>query len=453
MYRSIEAMRAGRCAQRATSTSLVRAALDRALDRDGEGARTFTQLFPDDAMQAATEADRRGAARNPRSAIDGLPVSIKDLFDVAGMPTMAGAMALQSEAQAARDATLVARLRQTGAAIVGKTNMTQFALSGLGLNPDYGTPRAPWRREEGRIAGGSSSGAAISVADHMAIAAIGSDTGGSVRIPAAFCGLVGFKPTAARIDRTGTVALSPSLDSLGFLAHTVACCATMDRLLADAPGAAVPALRDQIRLGIPESYVWDESDPAVLAAFEKVQRRLSAHGVVLVTLRMAMLERIRAISELGGISPIEGWQANRDVLQRHRDRIDPRVINRFLAARDAPPDALEAMYRIRRELIEAAAIETATYDAILMPTVAIVPPREADLVDDDAYALANRLVIRNAQVANLLDRCAITIPCSAPGEPPVGMTLMGPTGGDAALLELAEKLEPVIRSEADRAVA
>src|SRR4051812_18667471 len=301
MYRSIEAMRAGRCAQRATSTSLVGAALDRALDRDGEGARTFTHVFPDDALQAAAAADRRGVTRSPRSAMDGLPVSIKDLFDVAGLPTTAGAMALQSEAPAARDATLVARLRQTGAAIVGKTNMTQFALSGLGLNPDFGTPRAPWRREEGRIAGGSSSGAAVSVADHMAIAAIGSDTGGSVRIPAAFCGLVGVKPTASRIDRSGSGALSPSLDSIGVLTPTVACGATMDGLPAAQAASAGEPLRDPIRLGIPDSYVGDETDPAVLAEFEAAKRRLTARGIVLVPLRMAMLDRIREIGALGGI--------------------------------------------------------------------------------------------------------------------------------------------------------
>jgi aspartyl-tRNA(Asn)/glutamyl-tRNA(Gln) amidotransferase subunit A len=431
-------------ARRSTSAELVRASLDRALDRDGQGARVFTRLYADSAMRAAAEADRRYGARAPRSPLDGIPISIKDLFDVAGEPTMAGAYALRDEAPAERDAVLVQRLRAAGAAIVGKTNMTEFALSGLGLNPRYGTPHTPWRRDEAHIAGGSSSGAAVSVTDGMALGAIGTDTGGSVRIPAAFCNLVGFKPTASRIDQAGMSPLSVSLDSIGFIAQSVACCSLLDRALADHADDA-PALGPMpTRIGVPETYVWDETDPRVLAAFEAARHRLERAGVRIVALDLAMLHEIPQLNAAGGFSPIEGWHSHAERILRHRARLDPRVANRFLAARDVDPSVLGAMRDARRSLIEKANAATAGCDLVMFPTVAILPPREADLADDRAYAEAGRLSIRNAAVANLLDRCAISIPCG--GDAPVGLTLMGPSHGDARLLALAAQLESAIRA-------
>jgi aspartyl-tRNA(Asn)/glutamyl-tRNA(Gln) amidotransferase subunit A len=432
-------------ARRDTSAALVRAALDRALDRDGEGVRVFTRLHDEAAMLAAAEADRRYGARAPRSLLDGIPISIKDLFDVAGETTMAGAWGLRDEPPAERDAVIVQRLRNAGAAIVGKTNMTEFALSGLGLNPHFGTPRTNWRRAEGRIAGGSSSGAAVSVLDGMALGAIGTDTGGSVRIPAAFCGLVGFKPTASRIDQGGMSPLSVSLDSIGFIAPTVSCCALLDRALADT-AEPEPDVRDTpIRIGVPETYVWDETDPRVLTAFEAARRRLEHAGVEVVPLEMEMLHDIAQINAAGGFSPIEGWRAHGERILRHRHELDPRVANRFLAASDADPARLDDMHRLRRSLIEKADAATRFCDLVMFPTVAIVPPRQEDLADDDAYAEANRLSIRNAAIANQLDRCAISIPCRA--DAPVGLTLMGPSRADARLLALAARLEPAIRAE------
>src|SRR4051794_27927178 len=195
-----------------SSVELTRAALARIADPVGEGPRVFTRVYAD-AVDQAAEQDRRCARGGIASPLAGVPISIKDLFDVAGETTLAGSKALVGYPPAGRDAEVVARLKRAGAVIVGKTNMTEFAFSGLGLNPHYGTPRNPWDRERGRIPGGSSSGAAVSVTDGMAVAAIGTDTGGSVRIPAALCGLVGFKPTAARIPREGVLPLSETLDS------------------------------------------------------------------------------------------------------------------------------------------------------------------------------------------------------------------------------------------------
>src|SRR5215468_8861993 len=237
LMETIAALRERLARGETSSEALVRAALARIEDRSGEGAATFTRVYAARALDAARKADalrRRGAA--PLS-LCGIPVSVKDLFDVAGEPTLAGSVVLRGAAPAARDADAVARLRSAGAIVIGKTNMTEFAFSGLGLNPHYGTPRSPWDRVTGRIPGGSSSGAAVSVSDGMAAVGIGTDTGGSVRIPAAYCGLVGFKPTARRVSREGVVPLSATLDSVGPIARTVACRAP------DAARAAAAARR------------------------------------------------------------------------------------------------------------------------------------------------------------------------------------------------------------------
>ena len=249
-------------AGRTTAVALAEAALARARDPAGEGARVFTALGTERALAAARASDLLRAAGVVRSPLEGIPVSIKDLFDVAGEVTTAGSAVLRGAAPAARNAPVVERLIAAGAVIVGRTNMTEFAFSGLGLNPHHGTPANPWDRATRRIPGGSSSGAAVSVTDGMAAVAIGSDTGGSVRIPAALCGLAGFKPTQRRVPTEGALPLSTSLDSIGPLAASVRCCALTDAILAGQPPVPPPAraLRDA-RLAVPETVVLDGLEP------------------------------------------------------------------------------------------------------------------------------------------------------------------------------------------------
>ncbi len=209
-----------------TALALARLALARATDVQGQGGRVFVRLYEASALAQARAVDdnwRRSGARS--SPLMGLPVSIKDLFDVAGEVTLAGSRVRADQPPAAQDAAVVQRLRAAGAVIVGRTHMTELAFSGLGLNPHDPVPLNPYDRAQGRIPGGSSSGAAVSVSDGMALAAVATDTGGSARIPAAFCGLTGFKPTAARIPLQGAFALSPTLDSVGSIGATVQCCA------------------------------------------------------------------------------------------------------------------------------------------------------------------------------------------------------------------------------------
>src|SRR5712672_2988553 len=252
-----------------TSRALVDQCLERIKDAAGEGPRTFLKVYGEDARMAADAYDalrRHGAAP---SLFAGIPISVKDLFDVAGDVTTAGSIALRHAPPATRDATAITRLRAAGFIPIGRTNMTEFAFSGLGINPHYDTPRNPYDRKAGRIPGGSSSGAAVSVTDGMALGALGTDTGGSCRIPAALCGIVGFKPTAHRVPTQGAFPLSTSLDSIGPLAATVECCAVLDAVLAGAPRVDLsPLPLDGLRIAVPQTMVLDNLEPAVARAFE-----------------------------------------------------------------------------------------------------------------------------------------------------------------------------------------
>jgi aspartyl-tRNA(Asn)/glutamyl-tRNA(Gln) amidotransferase subunit A len=422
--------------------------LARARDPDGEGARVYTRLHAESAEIAARASDARRLLKEPLSPIDGMVVSIKDLFDVAGEPTMAGSAALAHEPAALRDADVVERLRGAGAVLIGKTNMTEFAMSGLGLNPHFGTPRNPWRRDEAYIPGGSSSGAAVSVSDGMADAAIGTDTGGSVRIPAAFCGLVGFKPTAARVSRRGAFSLATSLDSIGPIGRDVRTCDRLDAVLSGQDARPSPPLRP--RLAMPRHHVFEGLDPAVATAFEAAVRRVERAGAQIVEIDFPELTRLPELNATGGFSPIEGFAAHAELFLRIADQADPRVMGRFLMGGEASARDYFLMLSLREALIEQARERTQGFDAVILPTVAITPPRLRDLREDEAYYRLNGLVIRNAAIANLLDRCAISLPCHAAGEAPVGFMMMGERDADRALLALATHLETAIRSGHER---
>src|SRR6202142_1376545 len=220
---------------RSSARKLVDECLARIADASGEGARTFIHVDAEAAIESAKAMDRLREIKAAPSPYAGIPVSIKDLFDIRGQVTRAGSRALEDSAPAEADATAVARLRRAGFIVIGRTNMTEFAYSGIGINPHYGTPKSAWQRDVGHVPGGSSSGAAVSVADGMAHGALGTDTGGSCRIPAAYNGIVGFKPTQRRVPLAGGVPLSFSLDSFGPLARTVGCCAVLDAVLAAEP--------------------------------------------------------------------------------------------------------------------------------------------------------------------------------------------------------------------------
>ncbi len=333
-----------------------------------------------------------------------------------------------------------------GAIIVGKTNMTEFAYSGVGLNPHYGTPRNPFDRARSRIPGGSSSGAAVSVADGMCVAAIGTDTGGSVRIPAALCGLVGFKPTADRISRRGVFPLSQTFDSVGPIARTVECCAILDAVLAGLATDDIPAPVPTagLHLQIARTLVWDDVETHVATSIEAALSRLSGAGVQLRDVAMPELGEIPKVNANGGITAAEAFAWHHALLDRARSAYDPRVAVRIEQGRSISAadyrDLLDARARIGRSVLDSLG-----EDAIwIMPTVPHAAPEIAALDKDEAYFAINRLMLRNAALVNFLDGCAITLPCHAAGSAPVGLSLVAAKNQDRRLLAVARALAPLI---------
>jgi len=322
-----------------TSSAIVDEALDRAQQADGEGKRVFLKLDPDKVRAQARAADLLRAAGGVPSPLAGLPVSVKDLFDVAGETTAAGSVVLRDAPAAPQDAPAIARLRAAGAILFGRTNLTEFAFSGIGINPHYGTPRNPYDRATGRIPGGSTAGGAVSVADGMAVIGLGTDTGGSTRIPAALCGVVGYKPSQFRIPTQDVFPLSMSLDSIGPIGATVACCAVCDAILAGEPAVApVPAELSRIVLAVPRRYVLDDLDEHVARDFTRSLSRLAAAGVRLVDVEMGAFGELNEINRPGGIAPMEAYFIHREMLEQSGERYDQRVRVRIQAVpRRAPP--------------------------------------------------------------------------------------------------------------------
>lgn len=429
-----------------SSLALTQAALARIEDPHGEGARAFTKVYREQALAAAQASDTLRSAGLSRSPIDGLPISIKDLFDVAGEVTLAGSVVLEDALPANRNATIVQRLMNAGAIIVGKTNMTEFAFSGLGLNPHYGTPSSPWDRDTGRIPGGSSSGAGVSVADRMSIAAIGTDTGGSVRIPSAFCGLTGFKPTARRVPSEGSLPLSFSLDSIGPLAASVACCAVLDAILSGKPIVApqVPELK-QLRFAVPADTVLDGADDHVRSVFEQTLRRLEQDGAQIDVIALPELQQLAQINRLGGFVCAEAWAWHHKLLTEQGERYDPRVASRMLRGKDMSAADYIELQQARAAWIAAVEQRLRQYDAMLMPTVPVVAPAIHELQSsDEAYFKANGLILRNPTFINFLDGCALSIPCHPSGSAPVGLMVAGPAMSDRHILDVGTAIETAL---------
>ncbi len=434
-------------AGRTSSRALVEQCLARIDASGGQGGTVFTLVDRAGALAAADEIDALRRAGRAPSRYAGIPVSIKDLFDVAGQVTRAASVALDGP-PAAADAPAVARLRAAGFVPIGRANMTEFAFSGLGLNPHYGTPLSPWRRDERHIAGGSTSGGAASVADGMAHAALGTDTGGSLRIPAAFCGLVGYKPTADRVPRDGAVPLSTSLDSVGPIARSVACCAALDAILA---GTNAPELDlanvAGLRFLAPINYGLDGMDDEVAAAFEAALVRLEQAGAGIDRAPVDEFDRIAEITAKGGLAAAESWAWHKDLIARAGDRYDPRVLVRIRRGAGLTPEDVAAVHDQRRQLIDAMAARLAGYDAMVMPTAPVVPPRLADLADDeDEYTRVNMLVLRNPTAINMIDGCAVSLPLTPPAGAPAGLMLARGPHQDAALLRVAAAVEGVLNA-------
>ena len=441
---TIQQLAADLAAGRTTAVALAEQALARIEDPRGEGKRTFVKVYKAQALAAAEASDRQRKAGLVPSPIAGLPVSIKNLCDVAGETTLSGSIALDDAPPAKQDAPVVARLRAAGAVIVGSTNMSEFAFSGVGFNPHYGTPGNPADRS--RVPGGSSSGAAVSVADGMAVAALGTDTGGSVRIPSAVCGLVGFKPTARRVPIDGVIPLSTSLDSIGPLANSVECCAIVDAVFAGEP-IAVPeaAPLAGLRFGVPRQVVLEEVDNTVARAFERACKALAAKGVKVEPIDLPQLDELPAINAKGGFAAAEAYAWHRKLIARRGKDYDQIIHPRILRGQEMSAADYIDLLQARTDLQKRVAAVTSNYDTVIMPTCAIVAPTLEEISTTEGFTKKNLLLLRNTALGNFLDRCAVSLPCHAAGELPVGFMLMGETMADKRLLAIARAVAPVVR--------
>ena len=424
-------------AGRTSSEELVRDCLGRLDDATGEGPRTLIRRNhrvieqAKWADQARIRAKRQG--RLPITPLHGIPVTVKDLFDIEGQITTAGSMVLRDAPPATRDSEVVARLKSAGALIIGTSNMTEFAFSGLGINPHYGTPLNPHDREQGRIPGGSSSGAAVSVTDAIAAVAIGTDTRGSCRIPAALCGVVGFKPTAR-------------LDSVGPLGRSVACCALADAIIADESGEALPSMRDLsgLRIGRLRNLVEEGLEASVAEAYESALARLERAGARFYDTRLKALRQLPEFLADGGIAGAEAYAWHSEFLATRRSEYDPKIASRLLAGKDQTPEDYSAKLDMRRRMIEQANFETEALDILACPTVPVTAPRIDSLAQEDDYVRTNMLMLRNPGIVSFLDRCAISLPIPDCGSLPVGLMLIGETMADRPLFSIASAVEAAL---------
>ncbi len=428
-----------------TSRKLVEQALERIADPAGEGSRAFLKVYEQSARADADYADGLRKRRARRSPVDGLPVSLKDLYDVAGDVTRAGSKVFHRKADV--DAPAVARLRAAGAVFIGRTNMVEFAFGGVGLNPHYGTPRNPWDRKTGRVPGGSSSGAAVAQADGMCVMALGSDTRGSIRGPAALCGVVGFKPTQSRVPREGAFPLSFTLDSVGPLANSVACCAAYDAVLSGELNFSLAELDlKNLSFLLPKSSALDELDRDVAKAFEAALKKISQAGARIVEKPVPAFDRQGEYFKGGGFSGAEAYYVHRERLERLSE-FDPRVGKRIVLGKDITAADYVAFGFLRRDYQAEVGRLMQGLDAFLIPSAPCVAPTivEAD-ASDEAYFRWNARLLRNHGLVNFLDGCAASLPCQERGAAPVGLMVCGTAGTDRRLLGVAAAIERALSS-------
>ena len=431
-----------------TSRQLVEEALAAIKDPRGEGARTFLIVHESEALAAAdrVDAQRRSGVNLP--ALSGIPISVKDLFDEAGVVTLGGSTVLMGALAAERDSTVVQRLKKAGAIIIGRTNLTEFAYSALGINPHYGTPKNVFDRATGRVPGGSTSGGAISVTDGMAAAAIGTDTGGSVRIPAALNGLVGFKPTARRIPRDGVMPLSTSLDSVGPIGKSVADCMWLDMVMAGEHDT-IPS-RDSVtglRFAVPTTVVQDDLSPVVANAFLVALTRLSKAGARIIEVPLKEFAQAAEVNPRGAIASYEAYSFHQRWMQESADKYDPRVIARIRPGEEITTAKYKELLQLREKFIRSMNAAAGGYDAMLMPTVRDIAPTIAEATkDDESYFRLNNRMLRNPSIVNLFDGCALSIPCHEAGTAPVGLTIAGTPNTDRTILMIGNAVESLLET-------
>jgi len=440
-----QALESGQTSARA----LVETSLEAIDNNASDGGPVFIRVDADQARASADYMDALRKAGRAPSRFAGIPFSVKDLFDQAGQVTTAGSVVRAGADVAERDAVAIERLKLAGFVALGRTNMTEFAYSGVGLNPHYGTPKSIYDRDTGRIPGGSSSGAAVSVADGTCGLAIGTDTGGSCRVPAAFNGIVGYKPSHGRVPLDGVFPLATSFDSVGPLARSVQCCASADTLMSrDWPENRDATIAERplkgLRLGVPQSLVLDDLDDDVAMVFGAALTRLACHGVEIVDVTFTELEELAAMNAGGGIAAVEAYEVHSHGLATQGPAFDQRVRQRILAGAKISAHDFLALKTKRDKMINKADALMAGLDGFIMPTCPHIPAAISDLDDDADYGRINLQALRNTFVGNFLNRCAISVPAHEQGRAPVGLMLMAPLFDDQALFSVAKAVEALV---------
>ena len=440
-----------------TARQLVDDAIARIEEPTGEGSRAFLSVDAVGARAVADRYDADRAAGRPVPPFAGLPFAVKDLCDVHGQVSAAGSVVLADEPPASANAPALQRVVDAGFIPLGRTNMTEFAYSGLGLNSHFPAPASTWDRAEGRVPGGSSSGTGVAVADGMAVAGLGTDTGGSCRIPAAFNNVVGYKPTARRVPLDGIVPLSLSLDSVGPLARSVTCCAIVDDVFAGGDGSAVPAAKPvaEVRIGALSDVVFDGIDADIRAGYEDALERLRSAGIHVEPAPFPELAELGNINAKGGLAVAEAFHWHRGLLASGADRYDQRVRNRIEPGADMSAAEYLDVLMARQAMIAIAEQRMSGFDCFVLPAVAVPPPTFAsfeagsDAENAEYYGDINRLCLRNTSIGNFLDSCSISLPAT-PGRaadldgPPVGVMLMGAPMDDKHLFAVALAVEKVL---------
>jgi len=439
-----EALRSGQT----TASKLV----EQALEQTHRSDSIFISINPG-LVSLAYSIDRARKKSQPLPPLAGIPIALKDLFNVRNECTLAGSVVRKHYAQAeAADADVVAPLRAAGLLFFGRTNMSEFAFSGIGKNPHYGTPLSIWDRATRRLSGGSSSGSAVAVAEGIVPAALGSDTAGSCRIPAAFNGVVGVKPSFGRMSLNGIYPLSPTLDAPGPLAVDVDSCFILDQLMCarvkpdDRLPLLVAADTATLKLVIPEARVMEDLDEQVRITFERAVETLRAAGASIQQVAMPVLDRCDDFFRERPVVIHEVWQHHREMLEQHLDEYDPFVGLRMMAGAEISAAEQQSRYRERNELVATfnQQFESLQADALLYPTVACVPPAIAETNDDDNARRINLRCLRNTATVNYFDGCSISLPCHHPGDAPVGLMLSAANGSDEKLYQVAAAIESTL---------
>ncbi|MCC7265074.1 MAG: amidase [Candidatus Latescibacteria bacterium] len=416
---------------------------------------SYLCVLAERALAAARAAETAIAGGHYLGPLHGIPLAIKDLIDLAGHATTGGSLLFKNRI-AQEDATVARRLAQAGALFLGKTQMVEFAFGGVGINHHYGTPWNPWDPRVHRIPGGSSSGSGVGVAADLAPAALGSDTGGSVRIPSSFCGLVGLKPTFGRISNNGVLPLDSSLDCIGPLTRSVRDAALLFQVLAG-PDPADPDTWSQpcedvledldgevdgMRLCLPREYFWKDVDPEVEAAVKQAAHVFADLGVRVDEVSLKELDELAQLRSRGTPIAVEAYSRFREDLEQRLDQFDPIVSARMLDGRRmSAPDYFEIQRgyaQLRRRTHRA----LQQVDALLTPTTPFAALPAAEVDREDTYTRVNGLCLRNTGAANLLGLCALSLPCGFTRSGlPIGLQLIGRAWTEGRLLRLAHTYE------------